>query len=228
MKMMKCVVLLIGVMFLFIGCTGSLSTEKENTQLTSESESEKDASISHQIMKDVVFINRVYNERPREPATIGRNEYYSLYEISENEDTLYAFRIYVDHYWYNGSFIPDNTVMEEGESRNDIIKELLQREGFIFIDESVEKMTVAATMDQMNRVFGEMEHLENWYLRAENAVRPDMDEILEQARWSDSLIIDIETWFDNNMETLVPLLGTDAAQITMAVPVIMPDEEIKE
>lgn len=54
-------------------------------------------------------------------------------------------------------------------------------------------------------------------------MRPDIKEIMKEAGWDG--IEDDYSWYSKSVDIITPLLGTDADQATLTVPVILPDEE---
>ncbi|MBQ8626338.1 MAG: hypothetical protein IJ419_09295 [Agathobacter sp.] len=246
MKKMKNVILLICFTLFLVGCSGSMQGEAMSTSADSEGETsnmsvtntEGDSSMQNSgvVIKEVVFVNKYCLLDYSDLVSIQHNEYRPFYEWEEDADTLYAFQIRVDNWDF--SEIPDYPAREEGETdeeyiqrcytqRGSIVKALLQKEGFIFVvQETSGNMVVAATREQMERVFVEMESLGSYYLRATAVIRPDMEKIMVLAGWDG--LKDADMWYEKNEELLKPLLGTDAAQVTLKVPVILPDEEITE
>lgn len=241
MKKVKSMVLGISVALFLTGCNGSLSDNDSEEGLSSIHETEmedatdtttEEASTQNEdtVMKEVVFLNKIYFNF-RECVTIPRNEYTPYYEWESDPDTLYAFYVIIDHYQLNES--PNYPSREEGETDEEYsarcggyrvraVKELLQKEGFIFVkQETPGFLMVAATREQIEHVFSEMENLEKWYIRAQAVERPDMNELLIQAGWDEKK--DLEIWLKKNMDTFVQYLGTDANQITVTVPVILPE-----
>lgn len=142
-----------------------------------ETNTEKDASTQNEnvVMREVVFVNDyLILLDGSDLANIIHNEYRPFYEWDENPDTLYAFKIRIDNWDF--SELPEYPGQEEGETdeeytqrctleRKEIVRALLQREGFILtVEETNGMIVVAATRAQMERVFVEMKSLGNYYL----------------------------------------------------------------
>jgi hypothetical protein len=85
---------------------------------------------------------------------------------------------------------------------------------------------IAGTMADLRRVFTEQNgEIDGWRFCAVSVHRPDMDNILRQTGWTEEM--DKETWFDTHYEEILPLLGTDADQVVLTVPVILPEETVQ-
>ena len=90
-----------------------------------------------------------------------------------------------------------NGNMDYSEYYSSILKTLLQKEGLLIVkDYPSDNIVVAGTMEELKHIFEETDHLDGWCLRAEVAVRPDKE----------------------------PTEGEET-QVTLTVPVIMPEEE---
>ena len=231
--------ILLIIVLMLSGCRGNVLSTNTESQAKEETTSQTDTENELTETRDVVFLNKVYS-RLINAATLSHNEMYSLYETETDSNTLYAFEVKVSCYRNEAGAImyPDDYPIQAeneereaylsrcGEYEDKAIKELLRQEGFIFIDDYPSKgIVIAGTLNQVERVFKDMENLNGWYIGASSALRPDMDDILKEAGWRNDLTTSISKtdWFEKNMDILKQLLGTDANQVTLTVPVIVPD-----
>ena len=241
-KIGKILLLLCCSMMIFTGC-GERTNSSEDTDTSSETNSgEEIGSITEEEqenLREVVFLNRAIDPQSEDTVSISRNILKSFYEKEADPDTLYAFSIDVDHYYKNQSFYPeDYPVREENETQKDYMKRcseyrrkvvglLLQEEGFLIIGDLFQtQFVVAGTMENFVRVFEEKENLEDWYLIAESTERPDMEDILNEAGWNSDMFDEFprQEWFEENMDILKSLLGTDANQVSLNVSIISLEE----
>lgn len=234
------------LLFVFVlsvtGCGNSVGNQSDTSEngadnTSSESMSnpeESSADPEESVTREVVFANNYLILLDlTDLGQITHNEYRPYYEWLEDSNTLYAYKIRINNWDFNE--IPDYPGMEEGETdeeyiercilqRKRIVRDLLQKEGFtLVVDESANgDIVVAATKEQMDRIFVEMKSLGNYYLRATAVMRPDIMEIMKQAGWDG--IEDDYSWYEENVEKIKPLLGTEADQVTLNVSVIVPKE----
>lgn len=220
MKKIKSVILLISLMCLLVGCngatqdvvdTGTNSESETSSEIITNTEADSSTQNEEVIMREVVFVNDYLILLDwSDLVHIIHNEYRPFYKWEEDPDTLYAFKIRIDNWDF--SELPEYPGQEEGETdeeyiqrctlqRKRIVRDLLQREGFILtVEESYEMIVVAATREQMERVFGEMKSLGNYYLRATGVIRPDIEEIMKEAGWDGTE--DDYSWYSKHVDIL--------------------------
>ncbi|MBO5097461.1 MAG: hypothetical protein J6B96_04030 [Agathobacter sp.] len=163
-------------------------------------------------MKKVVFLNRIKGEVDKNSSDIGFSGLWDIYEFDEiyNEDTLFAYEVS----WHHTS------------SRDETMN-LLKKEGIFFLKtDSESRIYIAATREQLEKIFLTNKKYNGYYLGADAIERLDMSKLLLSARESGvikSVSNDVE-WFNENFDKLVPFLGTDKNRVTLTVPIIAPDE----
>ena len=199
MRKVEKVLLLVAMLSLLTGCSGSAVSDTEFDNLgvsevnigISESTENNAEEQNKEITKEVVFYNKEY-DKYRVGVLIKRNHMISLYEEELDSNKLYAFEISVE--------CNRNGNMDYSEDYSSILKTLLQKEGLLIVkDYPSDNIVVAGTMEELKHIFEETDHLDGWCLRAEVAVRPDKE----------------------------PTEGEET-QVTLTVPVIMPEETTEQ
>lgn len=211
------------------GCNGrsiEINEGKSNSIKASEViSSEKDE------LHEVVFLNYVLDVVEHD-GPIGRNVLNSNYATGYSEETLFAFALEIDYLEYvNAEYAPEGfPIREENESIDDFrvrywqytklkLEKIFHDEGLFLLDNDSFGYIVVGTMSDLKRVFQERENTGGWYIRAKSAVRPDMDEILEQSGWTPDMALRINRmdWFEKNYDSIKELLGTDAKYVVLKV-----------
>ena len=195
--------------------------------------------------KQVTYFNRAqsYNE-------IGRFYYsnaiycgYDDWELEENAETLYAFRVNVlcyapiftdDILSHNPEYVPSHFPKEENETdeahiarlkeyHESKVKEMLREEGFYILEdgytlnsEANPYVFIAGTRENMMRVFEEMNTLNGWIVTAEPVMRPDMEERFGESGYVETTTGNMEDWYWRNEETMKEILG-ERTYVTMKV-----------
>ena len=223
------VVLCVLCVLILVGCNGkdTIDNEQDNS---SNKESE---TISSEVdnLYEVVFLNYVLDVAEHD-GPIERNNLYSSFESGYSQDTLFAFVLVVDYLEYSSpEYAPEGfPIREEGESADAfrtrywdytsaILEKTFHEEKLYLLKDESQGYIVVGTMDDLRRVFEERETTEGWRIRAKSAVRPDMDEILEQAGWTPDMVMKIDRmeWFEKNYDSIKELLGTDAKDVVLTV-----------
>jgi hypothetical protein len=223
------VVLCVLCVLILAGCNGrdridngqEKNTNKESEVVSSDTDN----------LYEVVFLNYVLDVAEHD-ASIDRNSLISSYTTGYPEEALFAFALRIEYLEFSDPrYAPEGfPIREEGESADAfrtrywdytsaILETTFHEEGLYLLKDESQGYVVVGTMDDLRRVFEERETTEGWHIRASSAVRPDMDEILEQAGWTPDMVMKIDRmeWFEKNYDSIKDLLGTDARDVVLTV-----------
>ena len=229
--------ILLIIVLMLGGCRGNVLNINTESQAMEESETEttSQTDVENELTetRDVVFLNYDVKSWGLD-AVISQEMLLNLYEFTEDENTLYAFRLepvcsssnheYCEDYPIQGATEDDKTYAErKKEYFFNLHKELLLAEGLFIVDNCSDKyLVVAGTKSVLERVFNEMNGRVGKYcdFNAFSVTRPDSFDVLEETGYTQE---EIDEYFEKTPKK-TPFLGTDANQVTLTVPVIVPDE----
>lgn len=216
---------ILAICLLLTACNGNVSdtesqvdsNSKEIESSEKESGSESESVSENVVMKEVVFLNRMYSKSNMEFESWdgGYSGIHIMldWDIEYDEDTLFAYTVGWNH-------------CDEEDNIIDVI-DILERNGFYILQEYPnERIVIAAKPGQLSDVFVYAQLYEGYYLSATSAMRPDMEDIIKEycgAENYDDSKYEYE-WFEENFEELVPLLGTDKNYVKLTVPVLVPED----
>lgn len=185
--------------------------------------------------REVVFSHRVewnYNDA----SYLHEPELNGWYDEVNDKDVLYAYAVHAH-------IIPDEIkarcLSEAGNTNGEVEleryieavecfeKEIFLKMGFVIVENHPnDSFVIAGTKEQLDTLFVKnLGEVDGWRFCALQIVRPDMDDILRQTGWTEN---DTRVyWFREHYEEILPLLGTDADQVVLTVPVILPEETVQ-
>lgn len=196
--------LLYVMVFVIQGC-GSAGSVKDFSNIEDnkvEKEIKKDDSL-----KDVIFLN-YFPSMNRNTAYPSSNQLYSAFDKTESEETLYAYLIEL-YYAGNDGSPSDYPKREDFSSAEDFSKagldyqikksiELMQKAGLYVLSDypysrygegesnkyASTLCTVVGTWEAIEKVMNGPP-LDNWYIIATAAPRPDLESVLKESGWEE-------------------------------------------
>jgi hypothetical protein len=237
MRKIALVYVVISLIGILAGCSLMDDNKSGNTQ------SEKDTIL----MKNVVFMNvlqgdtytsgiKEYNDIRTE--LMLSNEYDYEYDELENADTLYAFTVSLIGYGKkNDDTKPtDYPVRGQDETSDEYdnrciaykrnkLQEIMKSEGILIVrdysgnDIGQLDCVIACTMNDLVRVFNDEDgEINKWHYYVNYTVRPDMEQILRDAGWSEKITFSSYDWYKHNKEKVQEKIGVEI-QCVMSVEV---------